>query len=158
MSDPADLITRFYRAFAARDSDTMAACYTADPRFSDPVFPHLSGAQVAGMWRMLCARATDLRVTFRDVAASGDTGSAHWEAWYTYSATGLPVHNVIEARFDFRDGRISRHVDQFDLYAWTRQALGLRGLLLGWAAPFQSALRGQAAKALARDMARRATG
>src|SRR6478672_11208014 len=39
--DNADLIRRFYSAFAARDADTMAACYAPDARFSDPVFTDL---------------------------------------------------------------------------------------------------------------------
>lgn len=102
------------------------------------------------MWRMLCERATDLRITFREVSATGDSGSAHWEAWYTYSATGRAVHNVINASFTFQDGLIARHYDRFDLYAWARQALGLKGQLLGWAPPVQAAIRRQAARALAR--------
>ena len=128
----------------------MARCYTPDAHFSDPVFTNLRGPDVAAMWKMLCERASDLRIAFRDVATVGDTGSAHWEAWYTYSATGRPVHNVIDAVFAFRDGLIARHVDRFDLYAWARQALGRKGLLLGWAPPVQGAIRRQAARALAR--------
>ena len=34
----AELLTGFYRAFAARDGDAMASAYTADAEFSDPVF------------------------------------------------------------------------------------------------------------------------
>jgi len=40
-------------------------------------------------------------------------------------------------------------VDHFDLWRWLRQALGAKGVLLGWAPPVQSAVRAQAAKALA---------
>jgi ketosteroid isomerase-like protein len=150
MTSPAEVITRLYTAFAARDAETMARCYAPDAHFSDPVFPDLHGPAVTAMWRMLCRRAADLRITFRDVTVSGETGSAQWEAWYTYSATGRPVHNVIDAAFTFRGGLIVRHVDRFDLYAWARQALGVRGLLLGWAPPVQAAIRRGAAHALAR--------
>ena len=145
-----EIISRLYEAFAVRDHATMARCYTPDAQFSDPVFPDLRGAQVAAMWRMLCQRATDLRITFRDVSAGGDRGAAHWEAWYTYSATGRPVHNVIEATFTFRDGLIAIHRDHFDLYRWTREALGATGVLLGWTPVLQSAVRRKAAVALAR--------
>jgi hypothetical protein len=58
---------------------------------------------------------------------------------------------VIDATFTFRGGLIARHVDHFDLYAWARQALGIRGLLLGWAPPMQAAIRRGAAQALARS-------
>ena len=145
-----EVISRFYEAFAARDHETMARCYAVDARFSDPVFTDLRGPEVAAMWRMLCRRATDLKIEFRDVQSSGDSGSVHWEAWYSYTATGRPVHNVIEATFTFRDGLIATHCDQFDLYRWTRQALGTTGILLGWTPIMRSALRRKAALALAR--------
>jgi ketosteroid isomerase-like protein len=145
-----EVVTRLYQAFAVRDHAAMARCYTSDARFSDPVFTDLQGPQVAAMWRMLCERATDLRITFRDVVAAGTSGSAHWEAWYTYSATGRPVHNAIDATFVFRDGLIAVHEDSFDLYHWARQALGVSGLLLGWTPAVQRAIRRRAAQALAR--------
>jgi ketosteroid isomerase-like protein len=145
-----EVIFRLYEAFAVRDHVGMARCYTPDARFSDPVFTDLRGTQVAAMWRMLCQRATDLRITYSDVSAEGNSGSAHWEAWYTYSATGRPVHNVIEAAFTFRDGRIATHRDHFDLYRWTRQALGTTGVLLGWTPFLRSAVRRKAALALVR--------
>jgi uncharacterized protein len=145
-----EVISRLYEAFALRDHMGMARCYTPDARFSDPVFTDLRGTQVAAMWRMLCQRATDLRITYGDVSAEGNSGSAHWEAWYTYSATGRPVHNVIEAAFTFRDGRIATHRDHFGLYRWTRQALGTTGVLLGWTPFLRSAVRRRAAVALVR--------
>ena len=156
MSSPADTIRTFYEAFQRRDAAAMGRCYTADVVFSDPVFTHLVGDQARGMWTMLCERGKDLRVEFTDVAADAATGRAHWEAWYTFSATGRAVHNVIEARFRFRDGLIAEHTDSFSLARWAAQALGLKGVLLGWAPPVQNAIRKQAAKGLAQFMSRRA--
>jgi ketosteroid isomerase-like protein len=144
-----DLINRLYRAFSARDHETMARCYASDARFSDPVFTDLRGPEVAVMWRMLCRRATDLKIEFTDARASGASGSAHWEAWYTYTATGRPVHNVIDATFTFRDGLIATHRDDFGLYRWARQALGPTGLLLGWTPFVQRTIRRKAKEALA---------
>src|ERR1700682_5724474 len=86
----AALIERFYTAFARRDAPAMAACYTDDAHFSDPVFD-LTGAQVGAMWAMLCERGKDLRLEWRDVRADDITGSAHWEPRYTFSSTGRPV-------------------------------------------------------------------
>src|SRR5262249_10948248 len=81
---------------------------------------------------MLCGRAQDLTIEFRDVQAGDSEGSAHWDARYTFAATGRKVLNRIDARFKFRDGLISEHRDAFDFYAWARQALGPVGVLLGW--------------------------
>ena len=148
MDQPAEVIRRFYDAFQRRDHAAMAACYAPDATFSDPVFPALRGPAVGAMWRMLCERGTDLRIEASGIEGGSTHGHARWEAWYTFSATGRPVHNIIRASFTFRDGRIQSHVDSFDLYRWARQALGLKGLLLGWAPPVQGAIRAQGARAL----------
>ena len=149
MSHPnADLITRFYRAFQQLDAEGMAACYADDVRFSDPVFEDLRGGEAADMWRMLAARAQHFSLTFDQVQADDRQGSARWVATYLFSQTGNTVVNRIEARFVFRDGKIAEHRDQFDLWRWARQALGLKGLLLGWAPPVQNAIRRQADKGL----------
>jgi len=149
----AALIERFYSAFARRDVETMLSCYRPDVVFRDPVFGTLSGPQVRAMWRMLNARAVDLAVEFGEVAATGSGGSAHWEARYTYTATGRPVHNCIDASFEFCDGSIARHVDRFSLWRWAAMALGIQGALLGWLPPVRSAIRARAAKALVAYMA-----
>ncbi len=130
MHPNAELINRFYDAFNARDAETMASSYRDDATFSDPAFGRLTANEVRAMWRMLLGRATsDLRAEFGAVRADDETGSAHWEAYYVFE--GHPVHNVIDATFEFRDGLISRHTDDFDWPTWARQALGLPGRLFG---------------------------
>ena len=43
-----DLVERFYAAFAARDGEEMAACYSDDVSFADPVFTALRGSEAGG--------------------------------------------------------------------------------------------------------------
>ncbi|MEA3502450.1 MAG: nuclear transport factor 2 family protein [Actinomycetota bacterium] len=148
-----NLITSFYDAFERRDHAGMNACYHPDIHFSDPVFTDLHGSEVKAMWHMLCQRGAGLDVTFRDVHADGDTGRAHWEARYTLSKGGNEIHNVVDASFEFRDGLIIRHRDEFDLYAWTRMALGSIGTLLGWSPPIQNKVRTTAGDNLRRFIA-----
>jgi ketosteroid isomerase-like protein len=149
----ARLIENFYAAFARRDAAAMAAAYAPDARFSDPVFD-LAGAQVGAMWAMLCERGKDLKVAWRDVRADDTSGAAHWEADYTFSGTGRPVHNVIDAAFTFRDGRIATHKDSFDLWRWSRMALGAKGLLLGWTPLVRNGIRAQGKRGLDAWMSR----
>jgi ketosteroid isomerase-like protein len=143
------LIERFYTAFQSLDAEAMAACYAPDVVFSDPVFPALHGAEAADMWRMLTRRAAGFSLTFGEIEADAARGRAHWIATYVFSQTGRTVVNDIRASFEFRDGKIVRHIDSFDLWRWARQALGLKGWLLGWAPPVRQAIRAQAAKGLA---------
>ena len=150
MSHPnAELITRFYQDFQRLDADAMAACYDQDVHFSDPVFQDLRGRDAGDMWRMLTLRAKGFSLSFEDVQADDRQGSARWVARYTFAATGRPVVNRIQARFVFRDGKIVEHRDSFDLWGWARQALGLKGWLLGWLPPVQAAIRRQAQQGLA---------
>ncbi|HEX8830505.1 MAG TPA: nuclear transport factor 2 family protein, partial [Longimicrobium sp.] len=119
-------------SFRARDAEGMRACYHPDVVFSDPAFGELRGQAAGDMWAMLCSRAHDLRLDFGNVTADEENGKADWEARYTFSQTGRPVHNRIHAAFQFRDGLIVRHIDDFSFWRWSRQALGPAGLLLGW--------------------------
>jgi hypothetical protein len=153
-------LQRFYSAFAALDADTMAACYAPDAEFDDAVFSLRGQREVGGMWRMLCAAT---RTHGRDVwklessglQADASTGKAHWEAHYRFSATGRLVHNRIDGTFSFNpEGLITRHVDRFDFWLWSRQALGTPGLLLGWSPFLRTKVRRQAAANLQKFLAK----
>ncbi|MEB3840019.1 nuclear transport factor 2 family protein [Pseudomonas guariconensis] len=143
-----ELITRFYQAFQRLDAEAMVACYSDDITFSDPVFGTLRGREVGDMWRMLTSRAKNFSLTFDSVSANQDGGNAHWVARYLFTQTGRTVVNDIQARFVIRDGLICQHDDSFDLWRWSRQALGLPGLLLGWSPLLQNKVRQQAFKGL----------
>ncbi|MGX5220425.1 MULTISPECIES: nuclear transport factor 2 family protein [Pseudomonas] len=149
------LIQDFYTAFQQLDAEAMANCYASDVRFSDPVFPDLRGEDAVDMWRMLTQRATDFSLSFDNIQADEQRGSAQWVATYVFSPTGNTVVNRINAHFKFADGKIVEHRDQFDLWRWAAQALGLKGRLLGWTPLVHKAIRGQAAKGLAQFQAAR---
>jgi ketosteroid isomerase-like protein len=142
------LITGFYEALNRKDAEAMAACYTDDVLFSDPVFGELRGAQAGDMWRMLTSRAKGFSVRTNNVRADDRTGGANWVATYLFTQTNRTVVNYIQAQFVFRDGKICEHHDQFDLWRWSRQALGAKGTFLGWTPLVQNAIRAQAHKGL----------
>jgi uncharacterized protein len=130
VDDNASVIRQLYEALDRHDGETMARQYAPDARFKDPAFGELNGAEAGDMWRMLTARAEDLRVELREHSADDDSGAAHWIATYTFR-TGRPVVNDIHARFRFQDGLIVDHEDSFSFWRWARQALGPPGLILG---------------------------
>jgi hypothetical protein len=108
------------------------------------VFQNLSAEEVKAMWQMLLTSGSELKIEFRDVKADDTKGSVHWEAWYNFSASGRKVHNIIDATFQFKDGKIFRHTDRFDFWRWSRMALGPSGLLLGWTPLFRNKVRASA--------------
>lgn len=146
------LINKFYSAFQQRDYATMNACYDDNILFEDPVFGKLLGNEAKAMWHMLCERGKDLQISFNNVQANDLVGEAHWEAVYTFS-TERKVHNVIDAVFQFNDGKITAHQDTFDLWKWTRMALGPSGILMGWTPMVQNKVRETAKKGLEKFIA-----
>lgn len=149
-----ELIKKFYESFAQRNADAMAECYHEEATFSDPAFKNLNSKEVKAMWKMLCEAGQDLKITFSDIKATEQEGSCTWQAFYTFSRTGRNVHNVIEASFTFKEGKILRHTDKFSFYRWSRQALGGIGWLLGWTGFLQEKIQASARKSLEKYMSK----
>jgi len=143
-----EFIIHFYGAFQMLNYGEMQRAYHPDSQFTDPVFGTLSSAEVSAMWEMLLTRGKDLKIAFSDVKATQTHGSCRWEAWYTFSKTGRIVHNIINSSFEFKDGKIYRQVDAFNLWRWSRQALGPTGILLGWSPLIQNKVRAGARESL----------
>ncbi len=128
-------IQNFYQAFSEGNADAMVACYHDDVVFKDPAFGTLEGEKAKAMWRMLLSRSESRpEIKFSDVAADDKFGKANWTAKYNYGSKKRPVENHIAATFEFKDGKIIKHTDFFDLWKWSQQALGVSGYLLGWSA------------------------
>lgn len=166
MTAPLQTLETFYNAFRMLDAARMEACYAPAARFDDPVFSLHGRERIGGLWRMLCegivaqGRA-DWRLDFDDLVVHGEgetcVGHAHWEPRYRFGPTGRRVHNVIDATFTFdADGLILAHRDEFDLWRWSRQAIGLRGVLLGWMPWFAGQTRAAGMRRYERWLAREA--
>lgn len=145
MNTNKELIEGFYTAFANHDGKKMASYYHQDIQFQDPAFGILNGFNATDMWNMLLERSKgNLKIEFYDVKATENKGSATWIATYNFSKTNRKVVNKIQASFEFKDGLIYKHTDSFNLWKWSQQALGLKGLLLGWTRFMQNKIQNQA--------------
>lgn len=126
-------LEKFYKAFQNHDAAKMAECYHEDVIFNDPVFKNLNHKEVTSMWEMLIKRSKgNLEIDFHSVMGDEELAQCIWEADYEFSKTGNPVHNIIHASMEFKDGLIIKHTDEFDFWRWSKMALGLTGILLGW--------------------------
>jgi len=148
MNNNEELIQKFYNAFAKLDYQTMQNCYADDPVFNDPVFGILQGNEVRSMWEMLCRNATDLIINIEKIEVDGEYGTCNWTASYTFSKTGRKVINKVKAHMRIENGKITEHTDEFDIYKWSRQALGMPGVLLGWSGYLKNKIRNDARKKL----------
>jgi ketosteroid isomerase-like protein len=149
MSGASDVAEEFYSALAAHDPAAMGALYADDAVFSDPVFPRLDAAGARAMWSMLLRPGVKLAVVWRLLNADENSATVEWTARYIFPATGRPVTNRVTSELEIADGLIRRHRDTFSFHHWARQALGLPGLLLGWAPILKARVEAQAAARLA---------
>lgn len=142
------LIT-FYTAFNNADAVTMSQCYDSKIQFRDPVFGLLKEKEVSRMWKMLIEKSKgNTKIEFSDIKADEYTGSARWTATYTFSKTNRKVANEIQSQFQFKDGLIIKHTDDFDIWKWSKQAFGIKGFLFGWTGYFQNKIHQQALSSL----------
>ncbi|RZK40820.1 MAG: nuclear transport factor 2 family protein [Pedobacter sp.] len=132
MNTNEQLIKYFYTCFKNKDYKGMQACYADDAVFNDAIFKNLNAKEVKAMWQMLITKGSDLDLEFNIMSSNKNTVQAHWDASYSFSATGRKVLNRIDSNFEIENGKIVKHTDDFSFSAWARQALGLKGLLLGW--------------------------
>ena len=145
-----DLLEKFYAALSNLDPEGMIDCYHDEITFEDPAFGELHDDKARNMWRMLLSnrQGGDFRIEYSNIIADGVKGSAKLEAYYTFTKTGRKVHNRIKSEFLFKDGKIIKQRDYFDLYRWSRQALGMSGWILGWTFFFRNKLQIQSNRML----------
>ena len=149
MTENEQLITNFYTEFCHADVKKMAECYHENIQFEDPAFGILNDKKPIIMWKMLLERSKgNIKIEFFDVIANENSGSATWVATYVFSKTNRKVVNKINAKFEFQDGLIIKHTDSFDIYKWSKQALGLKGFLLGWTSFMRNKIQESAKKSL----------
>lgn len=149
MNSNEQIIEEFYAAFAEGNAETMASCYHPEIVFEDPAFGRLEGKDASNMWHMLIERAKgNLEISFSDIKANETNGTAKWIAKYHFAKTNRDVVNNVKAYFEFKDGLIVKHLDNFDFYNWSKQALGTIGLLLGWTLFLRKKVQKQALESL----------
>ena len=125
-----EVINQFYSSFKNGDPAGMIACYHNTVIFEDPAFGKLEGEKAKAMWQMLLSKKeeSEMSVSFSVL----NDNQAEWIANYKYGPNKKPVINAVSASFVFEDGKIIKHTDHFDLWKWSKQALGAAGYLLGW--------------------------
>jgi len=143
------LLTHFYTSFAKANSNEMSKCYHDKVQFSDPIFGLLIGKDVINMWKMLLEKSNgNLVIDFSEVKANDYSGSVKWVATYRFSKTNRKVVNTINSKFQFQNNLIVKQTDDFDVWKWASQALGLLGFLIGWTGYLQKKIQQNATNSL----------
>ncbi|RZS99238.1 nuclear transport factor 2 family protein [Aquimarina brevivitae] len=143
-----EVIKNFYTGLSERDAEKMVSYYHKDIVFEDPVFGKLEGEDAVKMWHWLCLNGKDLKIKFSDIRIDNDKGTAKWEARYSYGKRKRPIFNKVSAEFEFKDGKIIKHTDNFSLKNWATQAIGWKGKVIGGTEYFKKKLQFRSKKLL----------
>ncbi len=128
-----ELLQKFYSSFSNGNAKGMIDCYHENIVFQDPAFGILKGNRAKYMWDMLLSKKdNDLRIDYKILKTDDKNGKVNWTARYNYGPKKRKVINKVTANFEFKDGKILKHTDDFNLWIWSKQALGTSGYLLGW--------------------------
>ena len=128
-----ELLNKFYKSFKKGDAASMVQCYHLNVEFQDPAFGQLRNGKPAKMWEMLLSnKEASPQISFDVLFADKNQGEVEWVAEYFFGPDKRKVINRVKAEFKFKDGKIINHKDSFNLWIWSRQALGVLGLLIGW--------------------------
>jgi len=137
-----EIITQFYDAFEDGNATKMGLLYDEKIEFKDPAFGKLKGEEVQKMWEMLIERSHgNLKVSYTIYDAAVNFAIVHWTATYPFTKTGRMVTNQIVAKLVLKNKKIIKHTEYFNLWKWSRQALGWKGFLFGWTPFFKNKLQ-----------------
>ena len=92
--------------------------------------------------RLLSRSDGNIKIHFSIVDVNDQQGKVEWVAEYFYGKKKRKVVNKVSSTLLIDDGKIIQHTDSFDLWSWTRQALGLPGYLLGWTSFMRNKIQG----------------
>lgn len=143
------IILTFYTALANKDITTMLNCYHPKIVYEDVGFGTQKGKRAECVWRLLLEIGDiNTKIVVENIQSGNRSVSAKWNADYVYGSQKRPVHNIITATFRFQEGKIIYHKDNYSLWKWSKQSLGIFGWLFGWSWLFKQIVRKELNKSL----------
>lgn len=146
-----NVIEKFYNAFKEGNAEEMVSCYDDNIIFEDPAFGELKGEKAKMMWKMLLSKKeARAEISYSTIIIDNTVtrGTAKWTARYTYGPAKRKVVNHVNATFEIKNNKITRHTDNFNFWKWSMQALGFTGYVLGWSSFMKNKVQGFTNKAL----------
>lgn len=139
----------FFGALQRHDVDALVRFYAHEAEFFHPLLGRLTQLQVSAAWRRFVQLTPDLSVRFRIEQVGPGAAEASWTQSYLFHLTGrrVSVSGTSQFLLGRQGGRLQiiKQIDQCDRRQWSRQALGMKGLLLsfvpGWRTFVENELR-----------------
>lgn len=145
-------IKKFYKAFENGNVEKMLSFYDDDIEFEDPAIGKIKGDIAKYWWQFLCENSVNLSIDIEEIKADDERGIAIWTNNYTVEETGNAVALDIVSKFYFEDGLIVKHVDEYDIKSFVKQAFGSAAGLVGGSFLVKKTVRSQSKKYLKKYM------
>jgi len=101
---------------------------------------------------LLSKSGANTKINFSVLDSQDEHKRVNWTAEYLFGKSNRKVVNHIQGRYKFEDGKIIEHIDSFDMWKWSSQALGISGSLLGWSSFMKNKIQKTTNKQLDRYM------
>lgn len=142
------ILKNFYKAFNSADAKTMHSFYSDDIKFEDPAIGKIKGDKAKYWWQFLCENSVDLSIKIEEIKTDDEKGIAIWTNHYTVEETGNQVSLNIVSKFYLENGLITKHVDEYDIKSFVKQAFGSAAGIIGGSFLVKKTVRMQSEKLL----------
>jgi ketosteroid isomerase-like protein len=142
------LVEQHYKAIQAKDADAILAVYAADCRIDHPLIGRMSKDEFSKAVQAFIRQTPDYELEFQISHAGAQRVDAEWALTHVFHLTGRTIRLAGATTYFLSANRITRHIDQFDRRAWSRQAMGMTGLVLSFVPGWRSFVERELRRAL----------
>ena len=137
------IVEQFYAALNAKDLLTLRSLYHPKAEYNDEIFS-LNYKEILALWYSSMQPEMELVAEVHSIDQQKESIVTHWTISYTIASINKRITLDEVGRFEFQDGLIIRHTDEYSFYRWCAQAFGVAGMLASWSKWLRKKVRNQA--------------
>lgn len=123
---------QLFRAIRFRDVTRAVAAYASEAQIMHPIVGKLTKDQLSGALTVFINRTKTYELHHEIRLAGPASAHVAWSIDHVLFVTGRRVRISGVSELVFEGDRIVLHRDYLSVRDWSRQALGLKGLVLSW--------------------------
>jgi hypothetical protein len=139
------IIDRLFKAFQSKDADAILAAYSAKCQFNHPLIGCMSKDEFSKAVQIFIRETPDYELAFQINHVSAKRVEVEWTMTHIFHLTGRIIKQNGKTTCFLSANSVVRQIDQFDRRIWSRQAMGVTGLVLsfvpGWKSFIERELR-----------------
>jgi hypothetical protein len=142
------LVEQLFKAFQSKDTDAIFATYAADCQFDHPLIGRLSKNEFSMAIRAFMRATPDYELAFQINHTDAKRVDVEWTITHIFHLTAKVIKQHGTTTCFLSNNRIVQQIDKFDRRAWSRQAMGMTGLVLSFVPGWRSFIERELRRAL----------